>query len=193
MHGWLSKIDPSVGHGSGDRPLVLRVDPATDQFVGDPLLMAFFHPFAVWEGGGGFVGEESAVSRLNTETLEVDHWVVVDAVSQDSMALAALKRWFRWDRKPKYLSAETRGLPVRCELPARPRARRRGALVTFRLGPSTSSRSCGPSALVSSLGVRPKTRPYPGDSSGNGVEDLAGPFSTAACHPESSDAPMVKP
>jgi YVTN family beta-propeller protein len=90
MHGWLSTIDPSVGTGSGDRPLVLRVDPATDQFVGDPIPMVFFHPFAFWEGGIWFVGEESAVSHLDAMTLEVDHSVVVDPIAQDSTVHAAL-------------------------------------------------------------------------------------------------------
>jgi len=90
MHGWLSTIDPSVGTGSGDRPLVLRVDPATDQFVGDPIPMSFFRPFAVWEGCVWFVGEESAVSHLNTTTLEVDHSVDVAPVAQDSTVHAAL-------------------------------------------------------------------------------------------------------
>lgn len=90
MQGWLSTIDPSVGTGSGDRPLVLRIDPATDQVVGDPIPMSFFHPFAVWEGGVWFVGEESTVSRLSMEALEVDHSVVVDAVAQDSTVHATL-------------------------------------------------------------------------------------------------------
>jgi DNA-binding beta-propeller fold protein YncE len=90
IQSWLSTIDPSVGTGSGDYPVVLHIDPATDQFVGDPIRMAFFYPFAVWEGGIWFVGEESAVARLNTATLEVDHSVVVDPVAQDSTVHAAL-------------------------------------------------------------------------------------------------------
>lgn len=88
--GWLSTIDPAVGTGAGDRPLVLRIDPATDQVAGDPIPMNFFHPFAFWEGGIWFVGEEAAISRLSTGTLEVDHSVAVDAVAQDSTMHAAL-------------------------------------------------------------------------------------------------------
>jgi hypothetical protein len=88
--GWLSTIDPSVGTGSGDHPIVLRIDPATDQFVGDPIPMAFFHPFAVWQGGIWFVGEDGAVARLDGTTLEVDDSVDVAPVAQDSTVHAAL-------------------------------------------------------------------------------------------------------
>lgn len=90
IQGWLSTIDPGVGTGAGDRPLALRIDPATDQIIGDPIPMEFFYPFAFWEGGIWFVGEEAAISRLNTGTLEVDHSVAVDAVAQDLTMHAAL-------------------------------------------------------------------------------------------------------
>jgi DNA-binding beta-propeller fold protein YncE len=90
IQGWLSTIDPSVGTGSGDHPVVLRIDPATDQFVGDPIPMAFFHPFAAWEGGIWFVGEDGAVARLDSTTLEVDRSVDVAPVAQDSTVHAAL-------------------------------------------------------------------------------------------------------
>jgi hypothetical protein len=90
IHGWLSAIDPAVGTGSGDRPVVLRIDPATDQFVGEPVLMDFFYPFASWGGGIWFMGEEAVVSRMNTDTLEVDHSIVVDPAAQDSTVHAAL-------------------------------------------------------------------------------------------------------
>jgi YVTN family beta-propeller protein len=90
IQGWLSTIDPSVGTGSGDHPVVLRIDPATDEFVGDPIPMAFFHPFAVWEGGIWFVGEDGAVARLDGTTLEVEDSVDVATVAQDSTVHAAL-------------------------------------------------------------------------------------------------------
>ena len=90
IQGWLSTIDPAVGTGSGDHPLVLRVDPVTDHVVGDPVPMEFFYPFAFWEGGVWFVGEEAAVSRLNTVTLEVDASVTVGPVAQGSTLHAAL-------------------------------------------------------------------------------------------------------
>jgi YVTN family beta-propeller protein len=90
IQGWLSTIDPSVGTGSGDHPVVLRIDPATDQFVGGPIPMAFFHPFAVWGDGIWFVGEDGAVARLDGTTLEVDDSVDVAPVAQDSTVHAAL-------------------------------------------------------------------------------------------------------
>lgn len=86
IQGWLSTIDP----GSGDRPLALRIDPTTDHFVGDPVPIEFFNPFAFWEGGIWFVTEEAVVSRLNTGTLKVDHSVDVAPVAQDSTVHAAL-------------------------------------------------------------------------------------------------------
>jgi TolB protein len=90
IQGWLSTIDPSVGTGSEDRPVVLRIDPATGQFVGDPIPMAFFHPFAVWEGSIWFVGEDGAVARLDSTTLDVDRSVDVAPVAQDSTVHAAI-------------------------------------------------------------------------------------------------------
>lgn len=90
IQGWLSTVDPGVGTGTGDRPLALRLDPATDRIVGDPLPIEWFSPFAFGEGGVWFVGEGPAVSRLNTQTLKVDHSVAVDAVAQDSTVHAAL-------------------------------------------------------------------------------------------------------
>jgi DNA-binding beta-propeller fold protein YncE len=90
IHGWLSAVDPAVGTGSADRPLVIRIDPATDRMVGDAVPLPFFSPFAFWEGGIWFVGEEATVSRLNAVTLEVDASIRVAAVAQDSTVHAAL-------------------------------------------------------------------------------------------------------
>jgi hypothetical protein len=69
---------------------VLRIDPATDRIVGDPVSMPFFYPFAFWDGGIWFVGEESTVSQLNAGTLEVEASIQVTAVAQDSTVHAAL-------------------------------------------------------------------------------------------------------
>lgn len=98
FQGWLSSIDPSVGTGSEDRLLVLRIDPATNLVVGDPVPMgsgssSAFNPFAVWERGVwfvGFMGKETVISRLNTETLDVDHSIVVNPVATDSTRHAVL-------------------------------------------------------------------------------------------------------
>ena len=89
IQGWLSTIDPAVGTGAGDRLLALRLDPATDHVVGDPIPMEFFYPFAYWEGGVWFVGDRPVISGLNAQTLEVDDSVAVDAVAQDSTVHAA--------------------------------------------------------------------------------------------------------
>jgi DNA-binding beta-propeller fold protein YncE len=89
IQGWLSTFDPAVGTGAGDRPLALRIDPATDHVVGDPVPMGFFYPFAFWEGGVWFVGQEAEVSRLDTQTLEIDASIAVGAVAQDSATHAA--------------------------------------------------------------------------------------------------------
>ncbi len=89
FQGWLSSIDPSVGTGAGDRLLALRIDSATDRLVGDPIRLDWFRPFAVMEGGVWFVGEGPSVSRLNTQTLEVDHSVPVEPVATDSAIHAA--------------------------------------------------------------------------------------------------------
>ena len=84
FQGWLSTIDPSVGTGAGDRLLALRIDPATDRLVGDPIRLDWFRPFAVDEGGVWFVGEGPSVSRLNTQDFKVDHSVPVEPVATDS-------------------------------------------------------------------------------------------------------------
>jgi streptogramin lyase len=90
VHGWLSAIDPAIGTGAEDRLVVLRIDPRTDEAVGDPTSMEWFYPFAFGEGGVWFVDKAGpAVSRLNTQTLEIDHSVAVDAVAQDSTVHAA--------------------------------------------------------------------------------------------------------
>jgi len=89
IQGWLSTIDPAVGTGSGDRPLVLRIDPVTDRIVGDAVPLSFFYPFAFWDGGIWFVAEESTVSLLNAGTLEVEASIQVTAVAQDSTVHAA--------------------------------------------------------------------------------------------------------
>jgi DNA-binding beta-propeller fold protein YncE len=52
--------------------------------------MEWFYPFAFGEGGVWFVDKAGpAVSRLNTQTLEIDHSVAVDALAQDSTVHAA--------------------------------------------------------------------------------------------------------
>src|SRR6266545_4958061 len=92
VQGWLSTVEPEVGTGSGDRPVVLRIDPRKDEIVGEPIPLAWFYPFAFGEGGVWFVDQRAgpAVSRLNTETIEVDHSVGVASVAQDSTVHAVL-------------------------------------------------------------------------------------------------------
>lgn len=90
VQGWLSSIDPSVGTGSRDRLLILRIDPQTDQIVGDPIPWESFRPFGFGKGGVWFVDEGRSISRLNTGTSEVDRSVAVDAVARDSTVHAAL-------------------------------------------------------------------------------------------------------
>jgi hypothetical protein len=92
IQGWLSTVDPAAGTEAGDRPVALRVDPRTNETVGDPIHLDWFYPFAVGEGGVWFVDQHAgpAVSRLNTDTIEVDHSVAIDPVAQDSTVHATL-------------------------------------------------------------------------------------------------------
>ena len=90
IQGWISTVDPAVGTGAGDRPVALRLDPRTNEIVGDPIPLEWFHPFAFGEGGVWFVGKRQAISRLDTQTLQVEHLVAVDSVAQDSTVHAAL-------------------------------------------------------------------------------------------------------
>ncbi len=89
VQGWLSTVHPAVGTGAGDRPVVLRIDPRTNEIVGDPIALERFHPFAFEEAGIWFVGDGPAISRLDTQTLQIGHSVAVDPVAQDSTVHAA--------------------------------------------------------------------------------------------------------
>jgi hypothetical protein len=71
---WLHEFE-EVGTGSGDRPVVARVDERTNAVLPETIPVENFRPFAFGEGGVWFVaGPEDfrGVCRLNASTLEVD-------------------------------------------------------------------------------------------------------------------------
>jgi TolB protein len=72
---WLSAFDPTVGTGYGDRVVAVRIDTATYEVDYGPVFPPeggpTFRPFAVGPGGVWFLGNEG-ISRLNTNTMEVD-------------------------------------------------------------------------------------------------------------------------
>ncbi len=90
VQGWLSTVNPAVGTGAGDRPVALRIEPRTNEIVGDPIALERFHPFAFEEGGVWFVGDGPAISRLDAQSLQVDHSIAIDSVAQDSTVHVAL-------------------------------------------------------------------------------------------------------
>jgi Tol biopolymer transport system component len=90
VQGWLSTVNPAVGTGAGDRPVALRIEPRTNEIVGDPIALERFHPFAFEEGGVWFVGDGPAISRLDAQSLQVDRSIAIDSVAQDSTVHVAL-------------------------------------------------------------------------------------------------------
>jgi len=90
VHGWLSSFEPSVGNGSGDRPVAFRIDTTTNRRIGEPIPLEQFHPFAVGEGGVWFIGDGPVVSRLNLEYLHVDAEIATAPMAVDSTVHAVL-------------------------------------------------------------------------------------------------------
>jgi Tol biopolymer transport system component len=72
---WLSAFDPTVGTGYGDRVVAVGVDAATYEVDYGPVFPSAngptFRPFAATLGGVWFLGNDG-ISRLNTDTMEVD-------------------------------------------------------------------------------------------------------------------------
>ena len=72
---WLHEFE-EVGTGSGDRPVVARVDERTGAVEPEPIEIEHFRPFAFGEGGVWFINwpqeESGGICRLNATTLEAD-------------------------------------------------------------------------------------------------------------------------
>jgi hypothetical protein len=74
LAGWLSQFDPSVGTGSDDRVLSVRVDASTLEVEQGRIFEPpndSFRPFGVGAGGVWFLGREG-IARLKVDTMEVD-------------------------------------------------------------------------------------------------------------------------
>lgn len=79
--GWLSQFEPSVGTGSHDRVLAVRIDAASLDVTQGRVFEPpddLFRPFAVGAGGVWFLGREG-VARLNPDTMEIDAAVPLEA------------------------------------------------------------------------------------------------------------------
>lgn len=90
LWGWLSTYDPSVGTGSGDHPVIMRIDAATGELLPPPVRTDRFHAFSADEQGVWFVGENGAISHLDAETLEVDASTRVRSVASFGSVRTAL-------------------------------------------------------------------------------------------------------
>jgi hypothetical protein len=77
IESWLSAFDPSVGTGSGDRTVIVRLDPQSGEPLGPPIrLSGQFRPFAAAEGGIWFIGSDVngwTLDWLDATSLEVTH------------------------------------------------------------------------------------------------------------------------